>query len=59
MDQGITDIFKIHFSLHIGPMLKRELGIGMFGLGRHKRFFLELYLAGFLLGLECDMATKQ
>ena len=55
----ITDIFQVHFNAHIEPLLKQEFRLGMFGVGRHRRFFLELYLAGFLLGMECDMATKQ
>jgi len=59
MDRLITDIFQVYFSAHIEPLLKQEFRVGMFGLGRHMQFFRELYLAGFLLGLECDMATKQ
>jgi hypothetical protein len=59
MHQSISDIFQAHFCLHIKPWLKQEFGIGMFGLGLNENFFRELYLAGLLLGLQCDMATKQ
>ncbi|MFC1509494.1 hypothetical protein ACFL60_07410 [Candidatus Omnitrophota bacterium] len=58
MDRTITDIFEFYFRVHIEPFIKQEFRVGFFGLGRHMGFFRELYLAGFLLGLECDMATK-
>jgi len=50
MDQGITDIFQVYYNLHIQPFVKQEFRVGMFGMGRHRRFFLELYLAPFFAG---------
>jgi hypothetical protein len=58
-DRLITGIFQAYLSAHIQPLLKQEFRVGWVGLGRHKNFFSELYLAGLLLGAECDMATKQ
>jgi hypothetical protein len=58
MDPGIKEIFEVRCTSHIEPFLKDNFGIGRIAIGKHRRFFLELYLAGFLLGLECDMATK-
>lgn len=59
VDRLITGIFQFYFNRHIKPLLKQEFRVGWFGLGRHERFFYELYLSGLLLGVECDLATKQ
>jgi hypothetical protein len=55
---GIIELFQAYYTSSIEPLLRNELKIGRIRIGKHRRFFYELYLAGFLLGLECDMATK-
>lgn len=53
------DIWTCHFSKQVQPLLKQHLRIGRFRIGKFKSFFRNLYIAGALLVMDCERATKQ
>jgi len=59
LDRLITDIGESHFASSVAPFIKQAFGVGMFAMGKHRAFFRELFHAGILLCMKCDLATKQ
>jgi len=53
------NICDSHFRDSIGPLLKQQLGINIFRMGSFRAFFMNLYLAGALLVMNCNLKTKR
>ncbi len=53
------NIWTCHFDEQVQPLLRQHLKIGSFGIGKFRSFFRNLYLAGALLVMNCELATKQ
>jgi hypothetical protein len=53
------NIWTCHFDEQVQPLLRQHLKIGSFGIGKFRSFFRNLYIAGALLVMDCDLATQQ
>ncbi|MEA2005795.1 MAG: hypothetical protein U9O50_05995 [Acidobacteriota bacterium] len=53
------ELWKYHFNTTVINKLKNHVKIGFFGAGKYKAFFRNIYLAGALLVMEYDLATKR
>ncbi len=59
MPPVINDIAERHFRESVEPFLKKSFSVGILRMGRHKAFHREVFYAGLLLVMECDMASKR
>lgn len=56
---GITKaIFKEHFSLSVEPVLRRDLGVGFWKMGKLRSHFGNLFFTGSLLGMLADTQAE-
>lgn len=54
----LMDIWKYHFENEVSNVIKQQLNIGIFSMGKHRQFYKSLYIAGALLVMDFDFATK-
>ena len=54
----LMDIWKYHFETEVSNVIKQQFNIGFFAMGKHRQFFKSLYIAGALLVMSHDLATK-
>jgi hypothetical protein len=54
----LMDIWKYHFENEVANVIKQQFNIGAFAMGKHRQFFKSLYIAGALLVMSFDLATK-
>lgn len=54
----LMDIWKYHFETEVSNVIKQQFNIGFFAMGKHRQFFRSLYIAGALLVMSFDLATK-
>lgn len=54
----LMDVWKYHFETEVLNVIKQQFNIGFFAMGKHRQFFKSLYIAGALLVMSHDLATK-
>ena len=52
------NIWELHFQDFVSKLLKEEFNVNIFRMGKFKSYFRNLYLAGALLVMNCDMDTE-
>jgi len=53
------ELWEYHFDTTVNNALKNHVKIGLFGAGKYKAFFRNIYLAGALLVMDYDLSTKK
>mgnify|MGYP006424154205 CR=1 FL=1 len=53
------NIFELQFKDNVKSFLKGKFKINMFRMGKFHSYFRNLYIAGALLIMDCDLATKK